>query len=221
MKLVSCIMPTRGRRDWALEAVQSFQLQTYPMRELLILDDETEPSFPEGIDSIRLPGIEKECIWHRIATSRSIPAKRNECCRGAHGEIIIHWDSDDWNAPDRIADQVQRLEESGKAVTGYSSMIFYDPSLKQFGRFVGDSFYALGTSLCYLKSWWQVHPFNEALNIGEDNAFGNEANRAQQLAVSADYSKIVARVHSGNTSPKDIGNYRAVEPSMIPAGFPV
>src|SRR5262245_51000937 len=116
-------MPTRGRREYALQALDSFQGQTYPRKELIILDDSEDPSF--NVYDFSNMWWFSDCS-HAISTSRIISEKRNACCRMANGEIIIHWDSDDWSAPDRIADQVERLEQSGKSVTGYSEIIFYD-----------------------------------------------------------------------------------------------
>ena len=55
-----------------------------------------------------------------------IGAKRNYGCERAAGDVIAHWDDDDYSAPERLADQVQRLLESGKAVTGFHSMRFTD-----------------------------------------------------------------------------------------------
>jgi hypothetical protein len=53
--LVSAIMPTRARPQFAREAVDLFLAQTWPNKELVILDDEEHPSFPSGIagDGIR------------------------------------------------------------------------------------------------------------------------------------------------------------------------
>ncbi|HTC78136.1 MAG TPA: glycosyltransferase, partial [Terriglobales bacterium] len=41
--LVSCIMPTYNRRAYLPQALQSFRQQDYPNRELIVVDDGTEP----------------------------------------------------------------------------------------------------------------------------------------------------------------------------------
>ena len=43
--LISAIMPTRGRQAYAIDAVSCFRCQTYPDKELIILDDADNPSF--------------------------------------------------------------------------------------------------------------------------------------------------------------------------------
>ncbi len=72
-----------------------------------------------------------------------IGAKRNFGCEHAEGEIIAHWDDDDYSAPGRLADQVERLRESGKAVTGFHSMRFTDGV--HWWKYEGTRNYALGT----------------------------------------------------------------------------
>src|SRR5678816_1480647 len=115
---VSAIMPTRGRREFAEKAVVSFLSQTYQNKELIIFDDADDPSFdlkkwPNGIH------------YYRTTQRFTVGAKRNICCELANGELIVHWDSDDWSRSGRIELQVQLLEESGLSVVGFKSLAFY------------------------------------------------------------------------------------------------
>ncbi|MGH9945399.1 MAG: glycosyltransferase, partial [Pyrinomonadaceae bacterium] len=48
----------------------------------------------------------------------SIGAKRNLACRFAEGEIIAHWDDDDWYAPDRLRYQALPLITGEADLTG-------------------------------------------------------------------------------------------------------
>ncbi len=94
MKLISSIMPTKGRVEFAARAYQSWLDQTtaYVRRELVILDDEEDPSFP---DQWSFPESVK---YSRVEGALNIPQKRNLCCEIAQGDIIMHLDSDDWSA---------------------------------------------------------------------------------------------------------------------------
>lgn len=208
-------MPVRGRPLWAGKAVDAFLAQSYPNKELVILQDEDDPSFGDDFkaaDNVHICGIFER--W-------SIPKKRNECCRVSDGEIIVHWDSDDWSDSNRITEQVQRLEESGKAVTGYYGLLFHEEETGKAFKYSYKSCWALGTSLCYLKSWWQRHPFPESKAIGEDNAFVKEAHLANQLITTDGESMIVARIHQDNTSKKYTHGmqYRPVPMDQVPSGF--
>jgi hypothetical protein len=130
-----------------------------------------------------------------------IGEKRNLGCDRALGEIIVHWDDDDWSAPGRLADQVERLVESKLACTGYRSMRFTDGT--RWWLYQGTPLFALGTSLCYLKEWWRAHPFRY-VQIGEDNHFVNAAAAERQLVTSDAGELMWATVHATNTSPRSL-----------------
>ncbi len=217
MKLVSAIMPTKGRREWAHQALQCFLDQTYPNKQLVIFDDVDEPSFPEFRD-----GDIGSLVIRRVSSRFNIPAKRNFACVASKGEILMHFDSDDWSAPERMADQVQRLEESGLPVTGYKSMFFYQVETGRAFKYVG-AFrdYAIGTSLAFSRPWWEKHPFPESFSIGEDNEIVNEARKQKQITCVDAACLMVARIHSQNTCAKNLNgdSYQPIDVVQLPKGF--
>jgi O-antigen biosynthesis protein len=188
-------MPTRGRPDLAAQAVEQFARQSYPYRELLIVDDPESPSFPngvcgDGVSYFRQPG-------------RQIGAKRNFACSVASGEVIVHWDDDDWSAPGRMCDQIERMLRFCTPVTGYHSMRFVEPAAGRTWQYSGSERYAIGTSLCYRKWYWERNPFPPFLpdNIGEDNLLVSGAARC---IVSADAGDLlVARIHPAQTNRRE------------------
>lgn len=214
MNFVSAIMPTRGRPVLSAIALNSFLAQTYPHKQLVILDDAEDPSF-------RQPPEFKGVAYLRLDDRRTIAAKRNMGCAAAHGEILMHFDSDDWSAPDRMQDQVSRLGLTGKEVTGFHTMLFYDSPTGRCFRYSNDSSYALGTSLAYTRQWWASNRFDESKEIGEDNQFVMVARKADQLASVNAGQLMVARMHTGNTSLKKVDNnqFHIVAADLIPAGF--
>lgn len=189
-------MPTRGRPEMARQAIECFKSQTYPNRELIILDDIDDQSFPEWNNT--------ESIRRDIASERyGIAKKRNLLNTVAQGFYICHFDSDDWSAPERIADQVERLEQTRHSVTGYNTMLFHgELDCERYMQYVGPGSYAIGTSLCYTKDWWINHPFPESKVIGEDNAMVATAHELRQLVTTDAGKLMVARIHSGNTANK-------------------
>ena len=90
--VVSCIMPTANRRRFVPLAIRYFLAQDYPNKELLILDD--------GDDSVAdlLPD-HPQVRYMREPKGRTLGVKRNRLCELAQGDIIAHWDDDDWHAP--------------------------------------------------------------------------------------------------------------------------
>lgn len=186
--LVSCIMPTRGRPQFAREAVEAFLAQTWPAKELLIVDDDDAPSCPT---TLSIPGIRQT----RLFGHPTVGVKRNLAISMASGEIICHWDDDDVSAPGRIEDQIRRLAESGKQITGYSPLRFTDG--RQSWLYVGLPGYAPGTTLMYHRDAWRARPFRE-LRVGEDNAFLD----GRQVITAPAGDLMYARDHAGNTSPR-------------------
>lgn len=218
LPLVSAIMPTRGkeRRAWACRAIDCFYAQTYERKELIILDDALDPTF-EGF--ARGDGIH----FFLCDGQMTIPEKRNRACelaaaRGA--DMIWHLDSDDWSSPTRMALQVKMLEDSGKALCGYSSMLFHVEATGDAFLYEGSPDYALGSSFLYKLDWWKAHPWGTK-RIGSDNMFKDEALKHGQLAVEPGVGLMVARIHDGNTSHKKtyLTPYKQVDPSLIPEAF--
>jgi hypothetical protein len=205
LPLVSCIMPTHDRRYFVTGAIDCFLKQTYPHKELIILDD--GPSVEDLIP--RNP-----CIRYiRNEGKLTIGAKRNLCCGAAYGDVIAHWDDDDWSAPGRLAEGVNVLMEHPEInVTGYSSMLFIDQRDGKAHRYVGAKNYVVGTSLMYRREFWLRHSFQE-LQIGEDGAF----IKGVKTMPLEGYQMMVARTHTRNTAPKmNTARWKSVPVSELP-----
>lgn len=193
--LVSAIMPTRGRPDLSRRSLDCWRAQTWQEKELIILDDSEEPSFPAGVTE---PGVR----YLSVAVGQlSIGMKRNDCVAIAKGEIVVHFDSDDIYGPERIRDQVTRLEATGKSVTSYRNIKFTDGEKWWLNTNWPGGY---GASLCYRRDWWLKHPFPDTSD-SEDWAFVQAAMQAN-VFVAADAGDLMyATIHPGNTSPRVIG----------------
>lgn len=215
--LVSAIMPIYGQPEMVELALASFLSQDWEPKELIVVDD--------SVESLRrmfvaLPGV----LYVRPPERQKIGKKRNLACELAQGEIIIHYDSDDWSAPNRITDQVTRLLESGKSVSGYHSMLFWDERLAAAWKYRGPADYSLGSGLCYRKEFWRKHPFvTEDHRRWEDNVFVQDARNDNAIIAADAAQRMVARIHAGNTCPKKPREkprlWFSVEASEIPSEF--
>jgi glycosyltransferase involved in cell wall biosynthesis len=104
--LVSIIIPCYNSQRWVGEAVESCLNQTYPNIEIIVVDDgSTDGSF----EILRrfLPRIRLETGPNRGGNSA-----RNRAFALSMGEYIQYLDADDYLEPDKIARQVQFLEET-------------------------------------------------------------------------------------------------------------
>ena len=199
--LVSCIMPTADRHAFVPQAIAHFLRQDYPHKELIIVDD--------GIEQVAaLVPAHPSIRYLRLERRISIGAKRNLACDLAGGELIVHWDDDDWMAADWISSQVRTLRQSGADLCGLNRVLFYAPTQRMAWQYVYDGAqpWVCGGTLCYQRRFWEGNRFPD-INVGEDNAFVWSA-RAKRVALNDNSMGYVATVHAGNTSPKDTANRR-------------
>lgn len=200
---VSLVMPTYNRARFVPIAIRCFFQQTYADKELIIVDDGTEPlALPDD------PRIRYIKLAHREPTG----TKRNYGADAAKGRIIANLDDDDWSSAHRIEDQVRRLTTTGKAVTGYNATVLWDESTGRFWRNPGGPpYFSSGTSQCYTKEWWKQHPFPPA-SYGEDSVFSRTARLADQLAIADPGQMMVVRKHAGNTDPVQLKHMQPIPP---------
>lgn len=212
--LISCIMPTRGRNTFASYALLCFQQQVWPERELVIVDDADCPSFPSGLHA---PHVQ----YHLIERRLTIGEKRNLACMLAKGEVMCHWDDDEWYGPESIEDKFQLLNVSGISVAGYHTMRFCDlrGQLPAWWEYRSGSWYAIGSTLMYWRAWWAEHKF-PSLQVGEDNHMVGTAQRSQCLMSKPAYDHQVSWVHGQHTSARHLRDsadaWRRAQPLNIP-----
>jgi glycosyltransferase involved in cell wall biosynthesis len=207
LPLVSCICPTmESRRDFLPRAIQCFLDQDYPYTELIIVADSI-------LDAAIVARPRVRALW---ANRLSLGEKRNVGCLSALGQVICHFDDDDFSRRDRISHQVDALESSGKAVIGYYSLVFQETRkvrvLTEAGwrpgaewwRFTSRDRHACGTSLCFRREWWRDHPFEDIAG-GEDDRFYSEALAAGEALAVDGGDRMFATNHGGGVSGRLIG----------------
>lgn len=115
-RLVSAVMITgkNDRTKFAEAAIRSFQAQTYPTKQLVIVTDDVATMERYRTRSFLCPT--KVCY---IAGPRSLGELRNEGLVQADGEYVVQWDDDDWYHPQRIAYQMQFAEPDLAVVLRY------------------------------------------------------------------------------------------------------
>lgn len=194
--MVSCILPTNNRGCYLPMAIKLFLKQDYEEAELVIVDD--------GSNSVQsLIPDHPRIKYYYLKGDVTLGEKRNICCDLAKGQIILHWDDDDWFAYWRISYQVAHLLHSGKSICGINQMYYADPKARKAWLYalpqrLGS--WIAGGSFCFHKSFWQHHRF-PALNDGEDTSFITQVDSSDILTLER-FDFYVGRVHSKNTSEK-------------------
>ena len=195
MMRASCILPTSDRGALLPGALACFLLQEPHDAELLVLDDGAVP-----VGDL-LPS-DPRIRYFREERRLSVGAKRNRLCALARGDVIVHWDDDDYYAPWRLRYQVDALLASEADACGLDRVLFHQPDEDRWWEYrypPTSRAWLHGATLAYRKSFWRSHPFAD-VRIGEDTRFVWSAG-ARLLALP-DSTFYVGRIHAGNTSPK-------------------
>lgn len=203
---VTCVMPCGYGSRYVQLALDCFRSQTYegPM-ELIVLDNNVVGNTIEFL----MPHLDDR-IKYVKCSPMPIGALRNLGNSYGTGEVIINWDEDDWSSPDRVAAQVERLRASGKPVTGWHNLLYYETETGQCFKYqferpgVNHPPYACGASQAYLRTWWEKHPY-EPKGI-EDFPFQKYAREARQLDSTDAGQLYVARAHKDSKCP--VGQYK-------------
>lgn len=103
---VSIITPTLNREAALPRLYRVFAAQTHRDCELLVLDDSPQPSlFFSGLADPRVRYVHSP---ERL----TVGAKRNRLAAMATGDVIMHFDDDDYYAPDYVATMLRHLGDA-------------------------------------------------------------------------------------------------------------
>ena len=220
---VSVITPTHSRSKFLQLTRQCFLSQTYRNAEWLILDDSEskDPNFGNADTG--------DIRYFHSGDKLTIGEKRNFLIEKASGEIIIHFDDDDFYAPNYVEKAVGHLCNNdfdllnlrGFFVFDHLSrnLFYWNLMLKVGGHFeVGrnrinlrvlneqnngafsDIHLGYGFGWTYRKKVWERKPF-EKVNWGEDKQFALSAQQGFRLGGLVDQSGICLHfIHRRNSS---------------------
>lgn len=113
--LVSVVIPTYGRPDALLDALESVDAQLYEEVEVVVVDDHSPDPVEPLIRERSFPSIRRvRTIRH--AENRGANAARNTGIEAASGEFVAFLDDDDVWAPELLERQVAAFQEAGERV---------------------------------------------------------------------------------------------------------
>jgi glycosyltransferase involved in cell wall biosynthesis len=168
--LVSCIMPTYNRRPFVAQAISYFRRQKYSNKELVIVDDGKDTVFD-------LVSSDSNIHYIRLERKTSIGDKRNIAIEESGGDIIAHFDDDDWYDDMRLHYQIYPLLSDSSEITALRMSFMYD-LMSDFVWFVDkdlhDLMFAYGIhtgSIVYTKRLWRRAARFPATDLAEDVEF--------------------------------------------------
>lgn len=193
--LVSTILITRDRPGFLRFAISSFHHQTYPNRELIVVDDgDRAPADPTMIAAAGARLV-------RVPTGTPIGAKLNAGLEVANGLLCQKMDDDDWYAPRYIETMVNRFQESWRdgcqpTVGFVSPFLFFDVARWEIRRSRDRN--VPGATLFFRRADWLLHPFRP-LPGDEDLWFFLDQMEAHARSIAIDDPELFLAVrHRGS-----------------------
>ena len=109
LPLVSIIMPCYNMERYIAYTIESVQRQTYPLWELLIVDD---TSTDNTVNIIQAHCAQDDRIHLTVKPKHSgIADSRNQCIKMAKGRFLAFLDADDLWHPEKLEQQLQFMME--------------------------------------------------------------------------------------------------------------
>jgi glycosyltransferase involved in cell wall biosynthesis len=154
--LVSITIPTGNRRIFLRQALRYASRQTWPKLEIVVVDGGRDPAHFTG----PLSRYGAFVRYERVDPSTTLGWRRNRAAELARGEIIVHFDDDDWHSRDRVARQVRTLLD-GADITQTSDFFAWSIPLGRAREwpYRGGEDFAHGASMAYWRRLWEREPF--------------------------------------------------------------
>lgn len=191
LPMVSCLMVTRDRPAMAARAIECFLAQSYPNRELVIIDGGASDELQQGIDAICYPPVK---IFAGKQADRSMGELRNLAVEKASGRYLCVWDDDDLYDPDRLSIQMSAIASLGSDACFLARLQLWWPA----HRILAVSMRRMweGSLVCAREKF----PPYRHLHRGEDIAIGYRLWRSRRV-VMLDAPRLYTYVfHGSNTT---------------------
>jgi glycosyltransferase involved in cell wall biosynthesis len=107
MKKVSVVIPVYNRERTILRAINSVFSQTYPVFEVVVVDDGSSDETLGVLANIRDPRLRVIALEKNSGASKA----RNIGVRRSEGDVIAFQDSDDEWYPEKLMKQIQAMEK--------------------------------------------------------------------------------------------------------------
>jgi glycosyltransferase involved in cell wall biosynthesis len=114
--LVSILIPCFNAEEWVAEAISSALAQTWPNKEVIVIDD---GSTDRSLEIIRSFG---DRIHFEVTENRGANVARNRLLELARGEWLQYLDADDYLLETKIADQLASVGDGDNPDIIYSPM---------------------------------------------------------------------------------------------------
>jgi hypothetical protein len=193
---VTMVLTTRDRPGFLPIALRCFQHQTWPNKELVVVDDGDVHPADESL--VRAHG----GILVRVPTGTVLGEKLNIGIERATGALIQKMDDDDWYSPTFVENTagviMQRWQEACRPVLAYTApFLFFHIAAWELRRSTDNNL--PGATMCFPREMWEYHPFRHVPSE-EDLWFYRDHQRFGTTAypTRVDVEHFIAIRHTGS-----------------------
>lgn len=210
--LISVVIPCYNYGIFLPTALHSALMQTYPAKEILIIDDGSADSTKEVAKTFQ--EIHKNVHYIRHPSNLGLAAARNTGVKAARGEFIAFLDADDYWLPQKLELQLQEFRRLGNPSLGvvYSGYKYTPSCIERFPSDFKNHRHFLkqllvrnvitgsaSSVLIKREVFEKVGLFNEKLEAAEDWEMWLRIARFYEFQ-GVKYSLVILREHSQNMS---------------------
>ena len=181
LPLISCLLVTAGGRfEYFKRSVACYKDQTYPNRELVIVN-EGPKKYQDRIAEHVADMDDVKLIF--LDGFYTLGALRNISMSACNGDIWVQWDDDDFNIPERISTQYSFLSRNSKTKVCYlaDQLHYYWPTQELYWEnwleyaSGGKKKWGLipGTCMAYRGTRARYPSAGDFASAGEDSIFSN------------------------------------------------
>lgn len=198
---VSVIIPVYNGARYLAAALESVLAQTYPLHEIVAVDDGSTDSSPEVLRSF---GTHLRIVRQ---DNQGVAAARNAGLAHASGELICFLDQDDLWPADRTRLVVDALRANPEAelATGLVR-ILYQRAAPPDPTAILDVMHRewlLGSLCVRAELFHKLGPFNTGMGYADDTDFWMRRGEAGTKNLYLEQVTLIYRLHGGNTSLDD------------------
>ncbi|MEZ4883084.1 MAG: glycosyltransferase [Chitinophagales bacterium] len=130
LPLVSCLLVTKNRFQLAKKSVECFMRQSYPNRELIVIDDGEDRQLKDWVEGLKNSKIR---FFHLPDKSKKLGVLRNLSREKARGEFVAQWDDDDLSHYNRLLFQMTLIQKMNLDGCTLQREELWFPTKQRFG----------------------------------------------------------------------------------------
>lgn len=177
---ITCVCVSKNRPAFLKRAIQLFETQTYPNKDLVVVCEDANGSWAHVVSDGKI-----KVVRLQKGSELTLGERRNMSVQHCSGEYFCQWDDDDWYHNRRLEFQMNELIESGMPACVLNRVMLFDG--ERHAAYLSSERYWEGTLLCRTDLITETVRY-PPINKSEDNSLVVSLVRRDKVkAISAPY----------------------------------